>query len=225
MKVVAVIPAYNEASRIGQVVDGVIKVVDTTYVVDDGSQDDTGKVAAEHGAVVLRHPINRGTGAATMTGIVAARRTKADVIVTIDADGQHNPEDIHLLLKPLTEKQADIVIGSRFCRGRMKNKIPKIRILFNMIGNILTFMVTGLYVSDSQSGFKALGPQAIQQIQIHLSGFEFCTEIIREAKRHRWRIVEVPTRVLYSEYTLAKGQSFSRGVVTACKILLRAFLR
>ena len=94
-----------------------------------------------------------------------------------------------------------------------------------MIGNILTWISTDMYVSDSQSGFKALGPLAVKEIQLHLSGFEYCTEIIREINQHKWRVVEVPIKVTYSEYTMAKGQSFSKGVQTACKILLRSFMR
>ena len=84
---------------------------------------------------------------------------------------------------------------------------------------------SGKYVSDSQSGFKVFGPTVVQKIQLHLSGFEFCSEIIREIQQNSWRVEEIPIRVTYSEYTLAKGQSFSSGVVTACKILLRSFLR
>ena len=158
-----------------------------------------------------------------MTGICAARALSADSVVTLDADGQHDPANIRALLEPILTGKADLVIGTRF-RGP-KNTIPFIRRLFNGIGNAFTYMTTGKYVSDSQSGFKAFGPAALRNVDLHLSGFEFCTEIIREAEQHRWRVLEIPIRVTYSEYTLAKGQSFSRGVVTAGKILLRAFLR
>jgi polyprenyl-phospho-N-acetylgalactosaminyl synthase len=222
VKTVAIIPAYNEEGRIGDVVRAVGKVVDRVIVVNDGSRDGTAAVAAAEGAIVISHGLNCGAGAATMTGIVAARSLGAECAVTIDADGQHNPEDIPALLAPVLRGETDITIGSRFLRA---NTIPFIRRVFNAIGNILTLITTGMYVSDSQSGFKCLGPAALRTIELHLNGFEFCTEIIREAKRHQWRIAEIPIRVTYSEYTLAKGQSFAGGVRTACKILLRTFLR
>jgi glycosyltransferase involved in cell wall biosynthesis len=223
MQTLAVIPAYREASHVSDVVREVAKFVDQVVVVDDGSDDGTSENARKAGALVLTHAMNCGPGAATMTGIHAARRLGADIVVTIDADGQHNPADIPKILEPVRRGEADIVIGTRF-RGP-KNTIPLLRRIFNGIGNLITYITTGTYVSDSQSGFKAFGPEAIRSLHLHLSGFEFCTEIIREAAHHHWRVVEIPIRVTYSEYTLAKGQSFSRGVITACKILLRAFLR
>lgn len=223
MKTIAIIPAYNEATRIDPVVRGAARHVDGVVVIDDGSNDGTGDAAMAAGAIVVSHAINCGPGAATMTGIHAARALGAERVVTLDADGQHNHDDIPRLLLPIEEGRADLVIGTRF-RGP-KNTIPKIRRIFNGIGNIFTYLTTGKYVSDSQSGFKALGPIAISKINLHLSGFEFCSEIIREVEQHKWRVEEIPIKVTYSEYTLAKGQSFSSGVITACKMLLRSFLR
>ena len=220
--IIAVIPAYNEATRIALVVHAVKKYVDRVIVVDDGSTDDTGKNAMDAGAFVVRHMSNGGAGAATMTGIDAARLLKATSIITIDADEQHAPEDIPALLAPIIENKADIVFANRF---GTRNKIPFIRRIFNGIGNIVSFVATGLWVSDSQCGFKAFGPRALREVNLRMSGFEFCTEIVREAAQHRWRIMEIPTKVVYSEYTLAKGQSFANGVRTAFKILLRSFLR
>ncbi len=220
--ILAVIPGFNEATRIGDVVLQTLPFVDGVIVVDDGSSDDTAGVAASSGARVLRHFENGGAGAATMTGLEAARRMGADTVVTLDADGQHDPHDIPRLLEPLKRGEADIVFANRFGQ---KNKIPAVRRLFNAIGNVLTFVVTGIWSSDSQCGFKAFGPTALREVDLRMRGFEFCTEIVREAAQHRWRIQEVPTKVLYSEYTLAKGQSFSNGIKTALKILLRSFLR
>jgi glycosyltransferase involved in cell wall biosynthesis len=158
-----------------------------------------------------------------MTGVEAARALGADIVITLDADGQHDPHDIPRLLKPVQEGLADIVFANRF--GRQKNHIPFIRCLANTIGNVVTFLATGKWVRDSQCGFKVFGSKALAQVDLRMSGFEFCTEIVREAAQRRWRITEIPTKVLYSEYTLAKGQSFASGVKTALKILLRSFLR
>ncbi|MAE68514.1 dolichyl-phosphate mannose synthase [bacterium] len=222
MRIIAVIPAYNEGKRVGKVVAEAKKYVDLVVVVNDGSTDDTAKSAEKAGAIVLTHIENCGAGAATMTGIDAARELKAQIIVTLDADEQHNSDDIPALLKPIKEDKADIAFANRF---GLRNNIPFIRRLFNGLGNVITFVATGKWVRDSQCGFKVFGPKAVRQIDLRMSGYEFCTEIVRECTQHRWRVAEVPAKVLYSEYTLAKGQSFANGVRTALKILLRSFLR
>lgn len=220
--IIAVIPAYNEGTRIAAVVKAAKKYVDRVIVADDGSSDDTATQAESAGALVVRHRQNCGAGAATMTGIEAARRLGATVIITLDADEQHDPVNIPDLLMPIKENKADIVFANRFGQ---KNTIPFIRRVFNGLGNVVTLMATGKWVSDSQCGYKAFGPKAIKDIQLRMSGFEFCTEIVRESVQHKWRIAQVPVKVIYSEYTLAKGQSFANGIRTACKILLRSFLR
>lgn len=220
--IVAVIPAYNEATRIAAVIADAKHYVQEVVVVTDGSKDATAEVAEKAGAYVLQHAENCGAGAATMTGIDAARALGADVIITLDADGQHDPHDIPDMLQPILSEEADIVFANRFGQ---RNKIPLIRRVFNGIGNIVTFTVIGRWVSDSQCGFKVLGPKSVQEIDIRMSGYEFCTEIVRESVQRRWRVKEVSTKVLYSEYTMAKGQSFASGVKTALKILLRSFLR
>lgn len=222
MKTIAVIPAYNEATRIATVVTCARDHVDEVLVIDDGSEDGTGAAAKAAGAQVVRHDQNCGAGAATMTGIEAARRLGADIIVTLDADEQHDPNDIPLLLAPIKQDAVDIVFANRF---GYRNNIPLIRRLFNGIGNIITFAATGRFISDSQNGFKVFGPKVVSEINLRMNGFEFCTEILRECSVHQWRIGEIPAKVMYSEYTLAKGQSFSGGVRTALKILLRSFLR
>lgn len=222
MKVIAVIPAYNEASRLTSVITNVRAFVDEVIVVNDGSDDASGDVAAAAGATVVSHHINCGAGAATMTGIEAARLRSASIVITIDADEQHDPKDIPALLAPLKAGECDIVFANRFGN---RNRIPFIRRIFNWIGNLVSLIATGRWVKDSQCGFKAIGPKALAEIDLRMSGFEFCTEIVRESVQHKWRVVEVPIKVIYSEYSLAKGQSFASGVKTALKILLRSFLR
>ncbi len=222
MKTIAVIPAYNEGPRIASVISNAKQFVSYLIVVYDGSSDDTAHVAEKYSAIIVRHLENCGTGAATMTGIEAARAAGADIIVTLDADEQHSPSDIPALLDPIKSGSADIVFANRFGQ---KNRIPLIRRFANACGNILTFVTTGKWVSDSQCGFKAFGPRAVKEIDLKMNGFEVCSEIVRETAQHNWRMKEIPTKVLYSEYTLAKGQSFATGIKTALKILLRSFLR
>lgn len=224
MRVCAVIPALNEATRIADVVRGALQYTDEVIVVADGSTDGTADVARKAGARVIEHSINSGAGAATMTGLLAARRLGFDAVVTIDADGQHAVQDIPRLVDALKNEHADLVIANRFGR---KNSIPSIRRFANFCGNVLTFAVTGMYLPDTQCGFKVFGQKAVQNINLKMSGFEFCTEIIREAATHKWKVVSVPSKVVYSEYTLAKGQSavFASSLRTAAKILIRSLLR
>lgn len=224
MKIAVVIPAYNEGTRIGTVVRGAMLYVEDVFVVSDGSTDDTAEAARAAGARVIEHIDNCGAGAATMTGLLAVRLLGYDVAITLDADGQHATADIPRLLETLKKENADLVIANRFGR---KNNIPRIRRFANFIGNGVTFVVSGIWLPDTQCGFKAFGPRALREIQLKMSGFEFCTEVISEAARHHWKIVSIPSKVVYSEYTLSKGHSavFASGVRTAAKILLRTILR
>jgi dolichol-phosphate mannosyltransferase len=214
--VIAVIPAYDEAETIAEVVAGARRFTDRVIVVDDGSNDRTGSLAADAGAHVVRHEENAGPGAATRTGIVRAREMGATRVVTLDGDGQHDPCDIPALLEPLDQDRADIVFANRFGRP---NEIPRTRRFLNRCANIVSFVATGAWVADSQCGFKAFGPKALGELEIAADGFEFCTQIVRETKRHGWRMAEVPGNVRYSAKTLAKGQSFAEGIRTALATL------
>jgi glycosyltransferase involved in cell wall biosynthesis len=222
MSIVAIIPCLNEATVIAAVVQKVQLHVDTVIVVDDGSTDDTAAVALAAGAHVVRHIQNCGSGAATMTGIDAARLLDPSIIILLDGDGQHDPADIPKLLAMQKEHSADIVFTNRFGES---NTIPLIRRVYNAIGNGLTFLATGSLVPDSQSGFRLLANRAIAEIDLQMSGYEFCTEMVYEAKTNYWKVAHCPISVMYSEYTMAKGQSFSSGVKTAAKILLHSLLR
>lgn len=213
-----VIPAKDEAPRLGKLLQHTRELgYGNIIVVDDGSQDATGEIAKSYGATVLRHRLNLGAGAATQTGIKYALRKKAKIIVTIDADHQHLPSDINSLVSTLRKEKADVVIGSRFLGNN--NKIPTLRIFYNKVGNYISYFFTGKYVSDSQSGMKAMCAEFARKSEIRRNGFEFCMEIIRNMKLHRAKVCEVPISVIYTEDTLNKGQGF----VTGLKMVLRMF--
>ncbi len=213
-----VIPAKDEAGRIGGVLH---QILDNGYtnivVVNDGSTDKTALVAKSFGVTVLDHLINLGAGAATQTGIEYAITQQAEIIVTIDADHQHMPSDIDLLVKSLQQKQADIVIGSRFLNK--SNHIPSTRILYNKIANIITYLVTGILVSDSQSGMKAFTVEFAEKSKLNFNGFEFSVEMIRNIKVNKARFEEVPINVIYTKDTLSKGQNLLTGIRMLRKIL------
>ena len=217
-EVLAIIPAYNEESTIAQVInslreEGLSRIV----VVDDGSSDSTATEAARAGAKVLRHIMNRGPGAATQTGLDYARRTSAPCAVTIDADYQHDPKDVELLLDAVREDGADMVIGNRFMKGT--NYIPGSRVLYNALANVATYLFSSHWVSDTQSGYKAFSRKAIERLRLSHDGFAFCSEIIIKAQRARLRIAEVPIRVNYSPETIRKGQGLGTGVRTLANLV------
>jgi glycosyltransferase involved in cell wall biosynthesis len=224
MKVVIIIPAYNEENNIKTIVNACqLLGYSHIIVVDDGSSDNTAAIAREAGADVVSHIINRGAGAATQTGLEAARLLDADVAVTIDADNQHKPQDIKSLINALAAKRCDVVIGSRFMSR--ENKVPLIRRLFNRIANIITYFLAGVMLTDSQSGLKAFSRKALETINITSNGFEFSSEIIREAHYYQLTITEVPVSVVYTPYSLSKGQNLSTGLATVFRLIIRTLMR
>jgi len=217
MKIVAVIPAYKEATQIADVLTRTRSFVDEIIVVNDGSPDETAEVASTHGAIVVSHVINRGLGAAIGTGFAFAKKRGADVVITLDADGQHDPAEIPKFIEAM-KGGADVVIGSRMLT---RTGMPWYRQVANMLGNISTLVLFGAYVTDSQSGFRAFSRAALDKIEIKTNRMEVSSELIAEAKHHGFKIVEVPIKAIYTDYSLSKGQSFFVGIKTLFKLVLR----
>jgi glycosyltransferase involved in cell wall biosynthesis len=217
-RVIVIIPAYNEERTIVHVIRGLKQRGFTTLiVVDDGSSDRTGELAAREGAIRLRHLLNRGLGGALGTGISAALRLGAEVIVTFDADGQHDPDDIRRLLEPIDRGEAEVVIGSRMLDPW---GMPYRRRLANWIANVVTYLLFGGWTTDSQSGLRAFSRRAATRMQIMTTGMEVSSEIIAETVRHHLTWTEVPVRAIYTDYSLSKGQSVTVGLQTLVKLLL-----
>lgn len=189
-KVVAAIPALNEEQSIAKVIIHSINWVDKVLVVDDGSVDDTSLIATKLGAVVIRHERNLGKGAALRKCFDWARDSGFDVLVTLDADGQHNPDDIPRLLTPIIDGEADVVIASRLSDG-----VPALR---RIGGQILDRMIAGGGdVVDSQSGFRAYSRKAFEQVNASEFGMGVDSEILMHAKEAGLRIVELPVTMEY----------------------------
>ena len=221
---IIVIPAYNEERTIADVVRGAVKFADRVIVVDDGSRDESAKLAKDAGAVVVRHAVNRGVGAALGTGIEAAIRLGADSVVTMDADGQHFAEDAGKVFERLAQGDVEFVIGSRLKKGDQPGNMPVHRVIFNTIGNILTFFLFGVWVTDSQSGLRGLSRKAAHTIELRTNGMESLSEFLKEMKDKHWRMDEVPIKAIYTDYSMSKGQNFFVGVKVAIKLIFRRFI-
>ncbi|MFA5126568.1 MAG: glycosyltransferase family 2 protein [Patescibacteria group bacterium] len=210
-----VIPAYNEAQRIGEVLQSLIKLPYSLVVVDDGSSDNTTEIVAQYPVIFLRHKINRGQGAALYTGTLYALSQEADAIVHFDADGQFLAGEIERLLEPILSRQADIVFGSKFLQS---NKIPFLKKLFIIRPAIwLNNIMTGLPLTDVHNGFRAMSGSAARQIDIKQDAMAHASEIVSQTKKLKLRYQEVPVTVIYREF----GQGFFGGI----KILLDLFIK
>jgi glycosyltransferase involved in cell wall biosynthesis len=197
--VVVGIPAYNEENSIARVVLDAQKFADAVLVCDDGSEDLTAKIAERLGADVVRHEGNMGYGAALKSMFERARELEADVLVTLDGDGQHDPSEVPNVLKPIADGVADVVIGSRFMGKQGSVEMP----MYRRVGaKLITRMVNGSAkngVSDAQSGFRAYSRRALDRLRIVESGMGASVEILLEASKQDLKIYEVPSSCKYNK--------------------------
>jgi glycosyltransferase involved in cell wall biosynthesis len=218
-KIYIVIPAYNEEAVIQQVIQEVKSAgYGNIIVVDDGSLDRTFEAIKNAKITALRHKINRGKGAATKTGIEAAKLLGAEIIVTMDGDGQHDPADIASLTKPIIDQQAEVVLGSRL---HNPEGMPWYKIWQNWVGNLITWYLFGLWVRDSQSGLRAYSRHAAEVINTRGDRYEYDSEVLREIYIYKLKFQEVPIKVRYTEYSMGKmhKQGFANGVKTVYKMM------
>ena len=212
-----VIAAYNEAAVIREVVAEVVRGRWSVVVVDDGSRDDTPAKAREAGAIVVRHSINRGQGAALQTGIDYAIRRGARNIVTFDADGQHCAADIPAMVAALAD--ADVALGSRFLgkvEGASKRRMALLRTAV-----VMSNKMSGMKLTDAHCGFRALRASAAPELRITQDRMAHASELLRKLNSPRLRVVEVPVTVRYTEHSMRKGQ----GGFQAVRILFDYFFR
>lgn len=200
-----VVPAYNEGRVLGAVVEELVARGHRVVVVDDGSTDDTPAAARRAGAVVLRHAVNRGQGAALQTGITYALRRGADHIVTFDSDGQHAAEDVDALVAPLLAGRADVVLGSRSIGSA--EGMPAMRKALLALAVVFTRVASGASVTDTHNGLRAFTRAAAAKLDIRLDRMAHASEILDQIVRQELRFEEVPVHVRYTEYSRRKGQS------------------
>lgn len=210
MSTLIIIPAYNEAPVIGQTLVSLrrycraIKLKDVDLlVVNDGSRDETGVIAIKYADFILTHRQNCGLGASLATGIEFARRHHYDACITFDADGQHDSRDIGKALKKLASGY-DVVIGSRF-RGTVSGLSRSRRVIL-YLGDLVTWILFGIWTTDSQSGFRGLSKHAINSLRLKSNRMEVSSEFFGEIKRLTLRFTEIPIHIRYTKYSLSKGQ-------------------
>ena len=194
VKSVAIIPAYNEEVALGSIILRTLQYVDEVIIVNDGSDDKTVDVAKLAGAEIINHATNLGKGEALKSGFSAIG--DADVVVTIDADGQHNPDEIPSLIKPIIEDGADLVNGSRYMNGPEENT-PAYRRVGQQVLDNATNISAGIKVTDSQSGFRAFSPAACKFFRFYDTGFGIESEMLVDVAEAGLKIVEVPITVRY----------------------------
>lgn len=197
-KVAVLLPAYNEEVSIASMVLLSLQYADEVIVIDDGSSDRTSEVSRLAGATVLSHTTNKGKGAALKTGFKYAQ--DYDIIVTIDADGQHNPSEIPDVIKPIMEDRADIVNGSRYIAGK-DTTTPTYRRVGQTVLDNATYLASGVKLTDTQSGFRAFSSKSIEYFNFDPNGFGIESDMLIEASVNKLRIVEVEITVRYDVNT------------------------
>ena len=220
-----VIPAFNEATVISDVVTDVLSVFDNVVCVDDGSRDDTAEQAWRAGAYVVRHPVNLGQGAAIQTGVEYARsRPGAAIFATFDADGQHRVQDVMRMIDRLTKEDLDIVVGTRFADSAPVDMPVLRRVLFPLIAK-LSPASRKLRLTDAHNGLRVFDRTVADGLNLTMNGMAHASEIIAEIVDNGWRVAEEPVEILYTDYSMSKGQPLVNGVNIVFDGLLRRRMR
>jgi glycosyltransferase involved in cell wall biosynthesis len=215
----AIVPAFNEAD----VLEGVIRSLKRSFpnivVVDDHSADQTGSLALDAGAFVVRHPINMGQGASLQTGIEFALQRDAQIIVTFDADGQHVPADALHMVDKLVAEDLDVVLGSRF-KGTAEGISGQKKLLLKL-ATWYTRLTTGLDVTDTHNGLRVLSRRAAQLIKLRQNRMAHASEFLHQIGHLKLRYAEMPCTIRYTEYSMHKGQRLSGAIDVIFDLYIR----
>ena len=217
-KILVCIPAFNEAETIAEIISKSKKYADHIIVYDDGSTDNTYEVATSAGATVIRNPENKGYGVAIRSLFQAAKEHEADIMVTIDSDGQHDPGQIAEVIEPL-KQGFDIVIGSRFLKSDGKQKIPRYRSFGIKTITKLTQAASYNGITDSQSGFRAYNKNALSKINLFEDGMAVSVEILLRAKEKNLLTTEVPITINYDIKDTSTHNPISHGIGVLYSVL------
>jgi glycosyltransferase involved in cell wall biosynthesis len=197
-------PAHNEGPAVAPAVKAALACFNTVAVIDDGSSDDTARQAEDAGAVVIRHPVNLGQGAALQTGFQWALQNGVDWVVTLDSDGQHDPEDAVLLLQAALSAQADAALGSRFMGSTVG--MPRSRRWLLRCALAFQNTTSGIRLSDVHNGLRVLSRRMLERISITQDRMAHASEIVAQLGASGLKVIEGPVTIRYTEYSLSKGQ-------------------
>jgi glycosyltransferase involved in cell wall biosynthesis len=219
-----VVPVYNEATVIADVVREARKTFPNIVCVDDGSKDASGDEALLGGAHLVRHPVNLGQGAALQTGIEYARaQPGASYFATFDADGQHRVEDVERMVGRLRDEPLDIVVGTRFHGD--EGDIPLLKRIVLKTVVFLSPTLRKLKLTDAHNGLRVFNKTVADGMNITLNGMGHASQIVEMIAHKGWRVAEEPVTILYTEYSMAKGQSLINGVNILFDTVLRTNAR
>ncbi|MCT1866712.1 glycosyltransferase family 2 protein [Dermabacter sp. p3-SID358] len=215
-----VIPLYDEAAVVAEVVSKLRETYPLVVCVDDGSRDDSAAKAEAAGAVVVRHPYNMGQGAALKTGIDYALRDPSMMrVVTFDADGQHQVADAAAMIEKMQAEQVDCVLGSRFLDRRTKPGFLKGIVL--RMATLFTNFTSGVRLTDTHNGLRVLSRHACDEISIEQNRMAHASEIVSEIGRHELTYAEYPVHILYTDYSKAKGQPLLNAINIVTDLLFK----
>lgn len=221
--VFVIVPACNEQETIYQTVLSLLQMKMNVIVVDDGSRLSQFQFLKTLPVYYIRHAINLGQGAALQTGTEFALEKGADFIIHFDADGQHQPNDLPGLLKPLLDNKADLVMGSRFLSH--SNKIPFLRTYLLKTARWVNYCFTGILLSDAHNGLRAFNRNTAQQLRFTENRMSHATELLFHIKRYQWRWCEVSVNILYKNDPMRRGQSTLNSVRIFFDLLLYKFFQ
>jgi glycosyltransferase involved in cell wall biosynthesis len=222
-----ILAAFNEEKRITKTIKDLKKEgYNNLVVIDDGSEDNTYELAKKEKVHVLKHPVNRGQGAALRSGIEYALRKKAKYIIHFDADGQHRVQDIPAMIKPVLEGKAEIALGSRYLDKNKKTKMPIHRTFYLKGGLWFTKLMTGLKLTDTHNGFRAMTAKAARELKITQDEMEHASEILELIARKKVKYKEVPVIITYNEEVMENStNSFKMGVQIILKTIHYKFFK
>lgn len=216
--VCVVIPVWNEGKVIRKTIQDVLKVYPFVVCVNDGSKDNSANEIKKTSAVLVEHPINMGQGAALQTGIeYGLQYPEVEYFVTFDADGQHSITDVQKMHKTLKSKQYDIALGSRFM-GTAIN-MPGLRRIAFRLAILFTSIFSGIRLSDAHNGLRMFTRDFAEKLHMTMPGMAHASEIVDKVGRGKWRYVEVPVTIHYTDYSRAKGQSALNSVNVLLELL------
>ena len=220
-----IVPAFNEAQVIGAVVADLRSTFPHVVCVDDGSRDGTADIAAAAGAHVVTHPVNLGQGAAIQTGVEYARRMPgAAVFATFDADGQHRVSDVLTMIRRLDRGDVDIVIGTRFGDSAVTH-IPLLKRMILRTAAWLSPASRRLGLTDAHNGLRVFNRRVADNLALTMNGMSQASEFVALINENGWRVAEAPVEILYTDYSMSKGQPLLNGVNIVFDGLLRGRMR